>query len=87
MNSNKYCDCTDFHTSVVKKMQQYWFCDSDYDDVVWFDSDDADSKTHRLHTNHLTENLENVHIMCPKHHPFFYYLAGIVHLRPEEVDY
>jgi hypothetical protein len=83
---HRYCNCKDFHALVIKKIQQQWFFSGDYDRDVWFDSDDADSKAHHLRTNHFKENMDQVHIMCPKHHPFFIYLAGIVHLRPSEVQ-
>ena len=32
------------------------------------------------------KKLDDVELICPNHHPFIYYLAGIVHLKPSTVQ-
>jgi hypothetical protein len=86
ININQSCNCEDFHTLVVKKVQQEWFFACDYVTDVWFTDDDTDRQYHRLRTENFSKNMDQVHVMCPKHHPFFFYLAGIVHLRPTDVQ-
>ena len=76
------CTCTDFHDKFVAKYTKYVYA-GDYDRVL-IDTDDDETQV--FSTKQFTQNLGEIQLLCPAHHPFFYYLAGLVHLKPEDVQ-
>ena len=86
---NSVCNCTKFHTNIVQKLSKDWFSGRDYDDVVWRSYDDSDSKTgefHHFDSRGFTKNTEDVTLLCPQHSSFFIYIAGIIHVRPHDIQ-
>lgn len=74
------CDCT-FHTKFLQKYD--YVSDGGYDRVL---VDTEDDDTIVFSTKGFSENLDEIELLCPLHHPFFYYLSGIVHLKPVDVQ-
>lgn len=83
LGTNSNCGCTLFHEEAVKRLAKLYSRD-DYDDVHWSVGDDDDTYKH-CDTYFFTKNTDQLYTLCPKHHPFFYYLAGVLHLKPRDV--
>lgn len=77
-NKMTYCECPKIHDYILsRRNDSLYFNFGDYCDAYVAEE--------IVRTKVFTENLDHVEVMCPTHHPFFYYLAGMVHLRPFEI--
>jgi hypothetical protein len=78
-----FCTCDEFHKTFLSKYYNFVH-DGGYDRVLVDISDEEDSRV--FSTQGFTKKLDEIEILCPTHHPFIYYLAGIVHLKPSDVQ-
>ena len=71
------CGCPNLNEYITARAKPYFslsnYCDAFLDG-------------HIIRTRGFTTETEDVEIMCPRHHPFFYYLAGMLHLQPDEIQ-
>ena len=73
---SQICNCDLSITSVVQTCYLQPGLDGCYDRIPPND---------RVSTERFTVRMENSEVVCPRHHPFFVFWAGIVHTTPERV--
>ena len=85
---NCVCRCQEFHTNTVNKLSKEWFAPRGYGETVWrsHESGSFIGDCHFLYSKRFTANLDEVRVVCPKHHPLVYCLAGTLHTRPQDVQ-
>lgn len=81
------CECKNLNDYIQKKPDTFNY--SDYCNIYYNSKTECFMDCRIIRTRRFTEieeEKDNIVIMCPKHHPFFYYLAGIVHIQPFEIQ-
>lgn len=78
------CGCTDFHEQAIKRLARC-YSRHEYDEVHWTIEDPDVFERHQdCVTYCFTQQTDTFYVLCPKHHPFFYYLAGVLHVKPSD---